>query len=101
MKRWIIAIALLVVVGVSAAIAGGDWTDGWIAHLSSGDCKGIASHDKSWCDTNDCKGIASGDKSRCDSSDCKGVASHDKSWCSGNLCKGWASKDKSWCNDSD
>ncbi|HNO26416.1 MAG TPA: hypothetical protein PKK94_25775, partial [Leptospiraceae bacterium] len=43
-----------------------------VSDISSGDCKGIASGDKSWCTTNDCKGIASKDKSWCKSSDCKG-----------------------------
>ena len=63
----------------------------WFSHLSSNDCKGIASGDKSYCDSNDCKGIASGDKSYCDSNDCKGVASKDKSYCDSNSCKAWAS----------
>lgn len=77
------------------------WSGGWIASLSSGDCKGIASGDRSWCDTDDCKGIASKDRSWCDSNDCKGVASGDRSWCESSLCKGWASGDRTWCDSND
>jgi hypothetical protein len=55
-------------------VVANDWSSSYISSLSSGDCKGIASKDKSWCTTNDCKGIASGDKSWCQSNDCKGVS---------------------------
>ena len=77
------------------------WSEEWISSLSSGDCKGIATGDRSWCTTRDCKGIASGDRSWCESRDCKGVASGDRSWCESKLCKAWASKDRSWCGSSD
>ncbi len=85
---------------IEAAVMSG-WGGDWIAKLSSGDCKGIASGDRSWCDTNDCKGIASGDRSWCDSNDCKGVAAKDRSWCQTSLCKGWASGDRTWCDTND
>jgi len=77
------------------------WVSGYIASLSPGDCKGIASHDRGWCDTNDCKGIASGDRTWCDTDDCKGVATRDRTWCESSLCKAWATGDRTWCDDND
>ena len=77
------------------------WGDNWVSSLSSGDCKGIATGDRSWCTTRDCKGIASGDRSWCESRDCKGVTTGDRSWCESKLCKAWATKDRSWCGNAD
>ena len=73
------------------------WSGDWIASLSSNDCKGIASGDRTWCDSNDCKGIASGDRTWCDSNDCRGVASTDRTWCDSAQCKAIASGDRTWC----
>ena len=87
------------VVVTTAATSG--WGGDWIASLSSNDCKGIASGDRTWCDTNDCRAIASGDRTWCDSNDCRGVASKDRTWCETNLCKGWASADRTWCDTND
>jgi hypothetical protein len=77
------------------------WASGYIGSLSSGDCKGIASGDRAWCDTNDCKGIASHDRTWCDTNDCKGVATSDRTWCESSLCKAWATSDRTWCDDND
>ncbi|MBW1879298.1 MAG: hypothetical protein JRI25_03095 [Deltaproteobacteria bacterium] len=77
------------------------WASGYIASLSNGDCKGIASGERTWCDTNDCKGIASGDRTWCDTTDCKGVATKDRTWCESSLCKAWATGDRTWCDDND
>ena len=66
MRRLITFLVLVTLaVGVPLAVRGAGWSSGYIGSLSSSDCKGIASKDKSYCDTNDCKGIASGDKSYC------------------------------------
>lgn len=73
------------------------WGSNWISKLSSSDCKGIASGDRSYCQTDDCKAIASKDRSRCRTRDCKGVASGDRSWCTSRQCKAIASKDRSFC----
>ena len=71
------------------------------AELSVNDCKGIASGDKSYCDTNDCKGIATEDKSYCATADCKGIAVKDKSYCKSGDCKGIATGDKTYCETND
>lgn len=94
------AIFLAAILNVGLVHAG-DWSDDWIARLSSDDCKAIASGDRSRCDTADCKGIAARDRNWCDSNDCKGVATGDRTWCGSALCKAWASKDRSWCGNND
>ena len=73
------------------------WDAQFFKRLSASDCRGIASGDKSWCQSSTCRAIASRDKSWCDDSECRGVASGDKSWCESGNCRAVASRDKSWC----
>ena len=101
MKKGIVFGFLVLVLGISVLVFASSWPKDYIAKLSSGDCKAIASGDRSWCTTDDCKGIVSNDRSWCKTDDCKGVATKDRSWCRSGLCKAWASKDRSWCDSSD
>jgi hypothetical protein len=45
--------------------AGSGWSDDYISTLSSKDCKGIASGQKSYCKSKQCKATASGERSYC------------------------------------
>jgi hypothetical protein len=77
------------------------WGSSWVAHLSSGDCKGIVEKNSSWCDSDDCKGIADGNSSWCSTGDCKGVVEKNSSWCDSDLCEAWADGNSSWCDNGD
>jgi len=93
---WILAFGIS-----SSGLARAEWPADYIARLSEADCKGIATSDRAWCETNDCRGIASKDRAYCDSNDCRGVALGDRAYCDTALCRAWALKDRAYCDNND
>ncbi|MBK8398516.1 MAG: hypothetical protein IPL26_25140 [Leptospiraceae bacterium] len=85
----------------SGTINNNEWSLNYIANLSSGDCKALASSDRYYCTTADCKGIVQRDRYYCKTSDCKGVATNDRYYCKSKLCKAWVLRDRYYCDSSD
>lgn len=87
--------------GGGTSSSSGEWSLDYIANLSSGDCKALASSDRFYCTTGDCKGIVLRDRFYCKTSDCKGVATNDRFYCKSKLCKAWVLQDRFYCDSSD
>ena len=85
---------------VQSAAQAGNWSEDWLARISRGDCKGIASKDRSWCDTEDCRAIATGTYGLCETDDCRALVRGIRQECATELCAGWAAKDRGWCGSN-
>jgi hypothetical protein len=80
---------------------GTSWGSSFFSNMSSGDCRGIASHESVYCDTNMCRGIASRESVYCDDDNCRGVAKGESVYCSSSLCRAWASHESVYCDFDD